>query len=228
MAHETFMKNMDSKNQLRVSWAAARWAAPLLAALVAITGCQSGQVTNKSTGSLPNAAVSSGPVQTNSVVLREGDTVHIAFPSSPSFDTTEQIRVDGKIMMPLIGEVTAAGQTPLDFQNELIKLYAPQLTTKQVVVTLQNPMFQVYVTGAVLRPGPVAANHPLTALDAIMEAGGYDARANLKAVVIIRQDKNGSSTYKLNLNNVLQGGQEKPFYLKPSDIVQVPEKFTWL
>jgi polysaccharide export outer membrane protein len=221
------MKNMDSKNQLRVSWAAARCAALLLAALFAVTGCQTGQFTNNSTGGLSHPSIPSEPVQTNSTVLREGDTVHIAFPGSPSFDTTEQIRVDGKIMMPLVGEVTAAGKTPLDFQAELIKLYEPQLTTKQVVVTLQNPSFQVYVTGEVLRPGPVTANHPLTALDAIMEAGGYDSKANLKAVVVIRQDKNGSSTHTLDLNKVMQGGQEKPFYLKPSDIVRVPEKFTW-
>lgn len=217
------MKNMDSKNQLQVSWAAARCAALLLAVLFAITGCQTDQFTNQPTG----AAVSSGPVQTNSVLLREGDTVHIAFPSSSSFDTTEQIRVDGKIMMPLVGEVTAAGKTPMDLQNDLIKLYEPQLNTKQVVVTLQNASFQVYVTGAVVRPGPVAANHPITALDAVMEAGGFGPQANLKAVVVIRQGKNGSAKYAVDLNKVMQGGEAKPFYLNPSDIVQVPEKFTW-
>ena len=221
------MKNMNSKKQSWVSLAAARWATPLLAVLVAITGCATGQLANRSREGLSKSSNPPEQVQTNSVLLREGDVVHIAFPSSPSFDTTEQIRVDGKIMMPLIGEVTAAGKTPMDFQNELIKLYEPQLTTKQVVVTLQNSSFLVYVTGAVLRPGKVMADHPISALDAIMEAGGFDPKANLKAVVVIRQDKNGSATYTLNLNKVLQGGQEKPFYLKPSDIVQVPEKFAW-
>ena len=221
------MKNMDSKKQSWVSLAAARWATPLLAVLVAITGCTTGQFANSSLKGLTKPSNPSEQVQTNSILLREGDVVHIAFPSSPSFDTTEQIRVDGKIMMPLIGEVTAAGKTPMDFQNELIKLYEPQLTTKQVVVTLQNSSFLVYVTGAVLRPGKVTADHPISALDAIMEAGGFDPKANLKAVVVIRQAKNGSATYTLDLNKVMQGGQEKPFYLKPSDIVQVPEKFTW-
>ena len=221
------MKNMDSKKQLSVSLAPARWAAPLLAVLFAITGCKTGQPANSPVGGLSKPSSSPEQVQTNSILLREGDTVHIAFPSSPSFDTTEQIRMDGKIMMPLIGEVAAAGKTPLEFQNELIKLYEPQLSTKQVVVTLLSSSFQVYVTGAVLRPGQVMANHPISALDAIMEAGGFDPRANLKAVVVIRQDKNGSITYTLNLNKVMQGGQEKPFYLKPSDIVRVPEKFSW-
>ena len=221
------MKNMDSKKQLSVSLAAARWAAPLLAVLVAITGCTTDQFANSPVGGTSKPSNSPEQVQTNSILLREGDTVHIAFPSSPSFDTTEQIRMDGKIMMPLIGEVAAAGKTPLEFQDELIKLYEPQLSTKQVVVTLLSSSFQVYVTGAVLRPGQVMANHPISALDAIMEAGGFDPRANQKAVVVIRQDKNGSITYTLDLNKVMQGGQEKPFYLKPSDIVRVPEKFSW-
>ena len=162
------------------------------------------------------------------MLLREGDVVHIAFPSSPSLETTEQIRVDGKIVMPLIGEVAVAGKTPLDFQNDLIKLFEPQLNTKQIVVTVQSASFPVFVTGAVLKPGKVMVDHPLSALEAIMEAGGFDyTKANLKAVVVVRADKNGSTTYTLNLEKIMKGGEEKPFYLKPSDIVRVPEKFTW-
>ena len=222
------MKNMVSKKQWLVSLAAARWVTPLLAVLFAITGCKTGQNTNNSSKELAKASTPSEQVQTEPLLLREGEVVHIAFPSSPSFDTTEQIRVDGKLAMPLIGEVTAAGKTPLDFQNELIKLYEPQVTTKQIVVTVQSTSFPVYVTGAVLRPGEVMADHPISALDAIMQAGGFDyTKANLKAVVVIRQGKDSSTTYTLDLKKVMQGGKEKPFYLKPSDIVRVPEKFTW-
>ena len=130
------------------------------------------------------------------MLLREGDTVHIAFPGSPTFDTTELIRVDGKIMMPLIGEVVAAGKTPLELQDDLAKAYEPQLTTKQVVVTVQSSSFPVYVTGAVVQPGKVTADHPISALEAIMLAGGFDdSKANLKAVVVIRQSKDGSATF---------------------------------
>lgn len=222
------MKNMVSKNQLFLSLAAARWVTPLLAVLFAFTGCQTGPHTNISREELVKPSTPSGTVQTAPLLLREGEVVHIAFPSSPSFDTTEQIRVDGKLAMPLIGEVTASGKTPLDFQNELIKLYEPQITTKQILVTVQSTSFPVYVTGAVLRPGQVMADRPMSVLEAIMEAGGFDyTRANLKAVVVIRPDKDGTTTYTLNLKKLMQGGQEKPFYLKPSDIVRVPEKFTW-
>jgi polysaccharide biosynthesis/export protein len=221
------MKNMVSKNQWLVSLSAARWVAPLLVVLFSITGCKTDSFTSNSPEALAKPSGQAQQAPAAPMLLREGDVVHVTFPSAASLDTTQQIRVDGKIVMPLIGEVVAAGKTPLDLQNELVKAYEPQLTTKQVVVTVQSASFPIFVTGAVLKPGKVMADHPLSALEAIMEAGGFDPKANLKAVVIVRADKNGSTTYTLNLEKVMKGGEEKPFYLKPSDIVQVPEKFTW-
>jgi polysaccharide export outer membrane protein len=162
------------------------------------------------------------------MLLREGDTLTVAIPSSPTLDTTQQIRTDGKIVLPLNGEVTASGKTPEDLQNELLKLYQPQVAAKQVTVTVQSPNIPVYVTGAVLRPGPVTVNHPISALDAVMEAGGFDyTKANLKAVVVVRQEKDRTVRYKLDLKKVLAGSVGNPFYLEPFDIVYVPERFTW-
>lgn len=154
--------------------------------------------------------------------------VNVFFPGSTSLDTTQQIRRDGKVVLPLVGEVTAAGKTPADLQAELIKLYAPQVATKQVVVTVQSSAFPVFVTGAVLRPGKVMSDRPITALDAVMEAGGFDyTKADLKTVVVIRQEKSGTTKFTLNLKSAMAGAPGKPFYLKPSDIIYVPEKFTW-
>ncbi|HEV2318764.1 MAG TPA: polysaccharide biosynthesis/export family protein [Verrucomicrobiae bacterium] len=162
------------------------------------------------------------------MVVREGDTLTVSVPGSPSLDTTQQVRTDGKIVLPLIGEIVASGKTPEQLQRELLKLYQPQVTAKQVIVTVQSPNIPVYVTGAVLRPGPITVNHPVSALDAIMEAGGFDyTKANLKAVVIVRQEKDRTVRYKLNLKKVLAGSVGAPFYLRPFDIVYVPERFTW-
>ena len=62
-----------------------------------------------------------------------------------------------------------------------------------------------------------------------MEAGGPDYnRANLKSVQIIRNNKDHVDHYKLNLKRTLEGESNEPFYLKPSDIVYVPERFQWL
>lgn len=162
------------------------------------------------------------------MVLRDGDAVTISIPSSPTLDTTQQIRMDGKVVLPLVGEVTAAGKTPEELQNQLLKLYQSQVSAKEVIVTVQSPNIPVYVTGAVLRPGPITANHPISALDAIMEAGGFDyTKANARDVIVVRQEKDRTVRFKLNLKKVLAGSEGQPFYLEPYDIVFVPERFTW-
>jgi polysaccharide biosynthesis/export protein len=161
-------------------------------------------------------------------VLRAGDIVRIAFPGSPNLNSQQQIRSDGKITLPLIGEVEAAGLTPDALQKKLMDLYAPQLSTKEVTVEVQSSSFPVYVTGAVLRPGKISSDHPITALEAIMEAGGPDyTKANLKDVEVIRQEEDQTKTYKLNLRRVLDGKESEPFYMKPGDIIYLPEKFSW-
>jgi polysaccharide export outer membrane protein len=163
-----------------------------------------------------------------SITLREGDVIKIAFPGAPNLNTTTTIRRDGKITLTLVGEVTAAGLTPIELQNELVKLYSSQLIDKEVIVSVESSAFEVFVTGAVLRPGKIQSERPLTALEAIMEAGGFDyTRANLKAVNIIRNVGGHLEHHKINLKRVLSGEDSQTFYLKPSDIVYVPDRFTW-
>ena len=193
------------------------WAG-VFALLLFSTGCQTPD------GNL-KAVV--GQQKTEALTLREGDVIKISVPSAPNLDTVQTIRRDGRIALALLGEVQAAGLKPSEFQDELVKLYAPQLVSKEVIVSVVSSSFPTFVSGAVLRPGKIVSDHPLTALEAIMEAGGPDyAKANLKAVVIIRQEAGGrTQNYTLNLKLVLEGKQNKPFYLKPADIVYVPEGF---
>lgn len=204
----------------------------LLFIVIIISGCQSGDEFTKTP---PQPYPQSSKVESSSptppvqpMVLREGDTVSVSLPSSPTLDSTQQIRPDGKIVLPLVNEVIAAGKTPEDLQNELLKLYQPQVSAKQVIVTVQSPNIPVYVTGAVIHPGPITVNHPISALDAIMEAGGFDfTKANMKAVVVVRQKKDRTENIKLNLKKAWYGSSGAPFYLQPYDIVFVPERFTW-
>jgi polysaccharide export outer membrane protein len=161
----------------------------------------------------------------SSVKLTEGDTVSITFPGSPDLNTAQRIRRDGKIDMKTVGEVQAAGKTPKELEKDILKLYEKDLVLKEVSVILQSTSYPVYVSGAVLRPGKVMAERPISALEAIMEAGGFDnARANLKKVVVLRKEDGPPKHYKLNLKDELTGKTKKVFYLRPNDIVYVPEK----
>ncbi|HEX7654747.1 MAG TPA: hypothetical protein VF607_14660, partial [Verrucomicrobiae bacterium] len=109
--------------------------------------------------------------------------------------------------------------------KKLIELYMPQISSHEIYVAIQSSTFPVFVSGAVIHPGKVMADHPLTALEAVMEAGGYDnERANMKAVKITRNEQGVMKTYVVDLKAVLDGRSSKPYYLKPDDIVFVPDK----
>ena len=189
----------------------------LLAAALAFTGCATDQ------NNLPG---SSGKEHTETIILREGDTVKIAFPGSPNLDTAQQIRRDGKITLALVGEVEAVGLTPDALKAKLIELYAPQISSKEINVSVASSTFSVFVSGAVVHPGEVVSDRPLTALEAIMKAGGYDPNAaNMKAISVVRKTNGKYEHFKINLKDVLDGKSDKAFYLQPEDILNVPERF---
>jgi polysaccharide export outer membrane protein len=201
------------------------------AALVLLTaflpGCQSSK-------SSPELAQAAAEVQASSLnapdklVLREGDTIRINFPGAPNLSNVQPIRRDGKISLPLVGEMTASGLTPADLEKKLIDAYKDQLQTKEVTVSLESSAFPVYVTGAVLRPGKIISDRPLNALEAIMEAGGFNySRANMKNVRVIRHENGKPVYFNLNLKPTMSGQATHSFALKPSDIIYVPERFAW-
>ncbi len=191
----------------------------LLACVFALTGCQVPQAT-------PLPVAQAGPSEPQAI--REGDVIKIAFPGAPNLDTNQQVRRDGRISLAMVGEVKAAGKAPAELEKELVQLYSTQLVSKEVSVTIVSSSYAVFVSGAVIRPGKISPDHTMTALEAIMEAGGFDAtKANTEGVVVIRTEEGRTKNYTLDLKAVLEGRSSEPFYLKPSDIVFVPEKFSW-
>jgi polysaccharide export outer membrane protein len=196
-----------------------RCAALVVALFGAFAGCQAPE------SAIP---VQQGSGQTEAQTIREGDVLKISFPGSPNLDSSQQVRRDGRITLEIIGDVSVVGLTSAALEKDLIQRFSSQLVSKEVTVTIVSSSFSVFVTGAVLKPGKFNADHPITVLEAVMEAGGFDlTKANMEAVVVIRQESGGTKNYNVNLKLVLEGKSTVPFYLKPSDIVYVPEKFTW-
>jgi polysaccharide export outer membrane protein len=192
-----------------------------LLTLLAFAGCQTPAPEFKSDGE----PIASPP---GVMALREGDVLKITFPGTPNLDTTQAIRTDGKLVLPVVGEVAVAGMTPAELEKDLLDRYSSQLLSKEVRVAVESSSFVVYVTGAVLRPGKVMSARPLSAIEAIMEVGGPDyTRANLKKVTVTRLEAGLFQTHTLDLKQALEGKSSSPFYLKPSDIVKVPERFVW-
>lgn len=211
------------------SAASLRWfkLAVLLLAVVASSGCETSmdEYVKTASGSGPANGVT---VPTQTIELRAGDVLNISFPGSPVLNTTQQIRRDGKISMSVIGDVMAAGKTIDQLKADLLALYSTQITSKEVNVVVTTSTFDIYVTGYVVKPGKVTTDHPMTALEAIMESGGFNyATADLRSVKVIRVENGTTKTYKLNLKAVLDGKDSQQFYMEPSDIIYVPERFNW-
>ena len=197
------------------------------------SGCQTPSKKASATSTSPvtsdDQAASQPTATTNAagtIVLSAGDTLRITFPNADNLNRVVLIRRDGFVTLPLIGEFKAAGLTPHEMEQQLLEKYGPQLQTKEVSVAVEQSAFPVYVTGAVLRPGKVLSDRPLNALEAIMEAGGFDySKANLKSIRVLRTHEGRTEHYTLNLKRVLSGQEAQQFQLKPADIVYVPEKF---
>ena len=213
------MKTQLGSNPVRlIPQQAAILGALVLASLGLFSGCATPDKNPPSAKPLTHAEI---------ITLREGDSVRISFPGSANLDTTQQIRRDGKVSLQLVGDVQAAGLTPDQLQDELIKVYAPQIASKEITVAVISSTFPVYVTGAVVHPGKILADHPLTALEAVMESGGFDyATANMRAVTLIRNENGVIKHYKINLKKALEDNNDvTPFYLMPGDILYVSERF---
>jgi polysaccharide export outer membrane protein len=215
----------------RLSWAIALVVLPL--GLLALAGCEtqnSAKTFKSESVAISNAMESVSTSLTNNtdtLVLHEGDTLSVTFAGAPDLNTVAAIRRDGRITLKSLGEFKAAGLTPPEMEKELIKLYGAQLQTKEVTVAVQSSAFPVYVTGAILRPGKILSDRPITALEAIMEAGGFDyTKANMKSIRVLRTENGRTHHYTINLKGVLKGNESEQFNLKPADIIYVPEKFT--
>jgi polysaccharide biosynthesis/export protein len=193
--------------------------------LGSLIGCQSAgppiAVIKADEQALP--VVSSVPEDVR-VSLAPGDSIEIKFFYTPELNEAQTVRPDGNIALLLVGEVKAEGKTPAELQNELIQRYSLQLRNPQVTVIVRSlEGRRVYVGGEVKTPGLIPMPGPLTALEAIMQAGGFNlAAAQVENVVIIRYKERQRFGYMLNMKEALAGRNFQPFYLESRDIVYVP------
>jgi polysaccharide export outer membrane protein len=156
--------------------------------------------------------------------LVAGDVVKISFPAAPELNQTTKIGPDGTLSLPLVGEVAAAGKTVGQLQEELARLYKPQLQDNEVIVALESRAVPVVVSGAVQKPGKIVFERPATVLEAIMEAGGFTPEADLKKVTLIRIVKGEHETEIFDLRPILRGKPTPAIYCSGGDVIFVPEK----
>lgn len=193
----------------------------LLLVLLAAAGCQSAGP--QAVGNAND--LTSGTIATNLMQLREGDVLRITFENVTNLNTTIAIPLDGSISLQLVGQTKVAGKTVPELQTSLITLYEPHIKSTEITVTRVSSAASYTVGGAVARPGKLPLERPLTVLEAIMEAGGVmTARAKVSDVSVFRIENGKRINYQFNLKKALRGQEQSLFYIKPFDVIYVPEK----
>jgi len=156
-------------------------------------------------------------------VIGADDVLRISVWKEPDLSETLPVRPDGKISMPLLNDIPAAGLTPLQLKDsitEKLKKYIadPRVT---VVVSAMNSR-RVFVTGEVLHSGPMVLLPHMTMLQALSQAG-FSQFANLKAIYLLRTENGRQVKLPFNYKEVVKGNhQEQNIQLKPGDTVVVP------
>jgi polysaccharide export outer membrane protein len=159
-----------------------------------------------------------------SYTIRPEDTVSIAVWRQPDFSATLPVRPDGRISVPLVGDVVAAGKTPTELASDLttaLKTYieAPRVT----VAVTQISARKVFVLGEINRPGPQNMTPSMTVLEAIAAAGGPTAYANSKKMFVLRNENGKESKLPFNYKEALKGKlADQNIALKPGDTIVVP------
>lgn len=210
--------------KLRLNAITAAWITFLL-----FSGCKSSDemITGgePSPDSSPVAVTAAGGITASTPVkLSAGDVIKLAFSGASELNQSQKIRADGKVNLPLIGEVAASGKTIPDFEKELITLYKPQLRNSEVLITLESGTATVILSGYVRKPGKFSFDRPTTVFQAIMEAGGATEYGNLSKVRLIRTVNGEQKTQVLNLRPAIRKETSGVDYVKDGDVVYVPQR----
>lgn len=173
----------------------------------------------------PPPSPESWPVPAEPVVrLQPGDTVSVKFAYWPELNQDQVVRPDGKIALQLVGDVTVEGLTPEGTRDQLLSLYGDKLKDPEISVIARDlDSRRIYVGGFVRTPGMYPIDGPLTALEAIMMAGGFIKQSSrMRQVVLVRQRDGKQYARAVNLRRSYEADQSDAVFLEPHDIVYVP------
>src|SRR5690606_14325458 len=159
-----------------------------------------------------------------------GDALDINVWRNPELSVSVPVRPDGKVSMPLIGDIKAAELTTTELSANIVKSLTQYIRNPQVTVIVSNPSssdFQrrVRITGAVNSPQSIPYRDGMTVLDLVLIAGGVNEFASPNKAKLYRKVKGELKVYPVYLNDLVKKGEVSTNYpLQPSDIVTVPER----
>ena len=160
-----------------------------------------------------------------SFVIGNDDILSINVWKEPDITRIIPVRSDGRISLPLVGELQAAGRTPPQLEQDIASRLRNYIAEPEVTVMVQEIHSQKFnIMGQVVKPGSYSLELATTVLDAIAAAGGFRDFANQKHIYILRQNPSGGeSRIAFNYKNVIKGKDpDQNIKLQPRDTIVVP------
>ena len=172
----------------------------------------------------PPIALPAGAVVPADYVIGPEDILTIIFWREKDLSSEVVVRPDGRISLPVLQDVNAAGLTPEQLRDSLTKTAERFVEDPNVTVVVKEIRSRrVFITGMVSKPGPYNITAPMTVVQLIAFAGGVLEYADAKNIVVMRKENGRDRAFKFNYKDVIkQKNVEQNIALKPGDIVLVP------
>jgi polysaccharide biosynthesis/export protein len=164
------------------------------------------------------------PITDPTYIIGPQDALNISVWKEPDLSGNVQVRPDGKVSVPLLNDVQAAGLTAIQLSTQITKDLKKYVADPHVtVVVTEVKSRRVYVLGEVFHPGGFALLPDMTVLQAISDAGGLTQFAHGKKIYVLRNEGGQQVKYPFNYNKVLKAeNPEQNFPLKSGDTIVVP------
>jgi polysaccharide export outer membrane protein len=157
--------------------------------------------------------------------LMPGDKLRVEVYKDAQLSQSLQVRPDGKVTLPLLGDIVAADLTPIQLRDRITTGLTEYVNSPVVtVIVVEASPATVYVMGEVAQPGSLVMRGPMTVLQALAMAGGFREFANTKDIRILRKAPGvlqTIETIRFNYNDAVKGNVP-PFFLSAGDMVVVP------
>lgn len=176
------------------------------------------------------ATAPSAPLPVSTYHIGVDDLVQVSVWRNPDLSVTVPVRPDGKISLPLVGDVDAGGRTPAEVSADIKQRLTAYIRDPQVAVILtelrsHEYLSRVRVTGAVRQPVSITYRQGMTVLDAVLAAGGTNEFASGDRTELYRKDGAGTKTLEVRLDRIMKKGELATNYpVQPGDIITVPER----
>ncbi len=161
---------------------------------------------------------------TNNYIIGPGDVLDISVWKDESMSKLVTVLPDGKISLPLIGDILAEGKTVTALRVELnkkIEKYVPEPNLSLVVAQVNSML--IYILGRVNHPGRFVLNSNINVLQALAMAGGLNPFAKKNKIVIFRKKKENNTIFNFRYNDVINGKNLKQnIIMKRGDIIVIP------